>query len=330
MTTLPSSALPRFGPAWVAWRQHRFALGGTALLFAGLAGLLLLGGLDARDTYTQLGLDKCASFKSGTRCDQASVTFTSQYSTANLLLIFLLVLPAAIGAFLGGPLISRELETGTFRYAWTQGAGRTRWLVTKLALIIAGLVALSAAFAPAYKYWNAPFEHALPGRFGGYLPFEFDGLVFPAQTVLGFAIGVFLGVLFRRVLVGIGASFLVTFGLIMATVFLLRPHYMPARTTLGKIGSDDWGIGTSYLNPSGRPVSSADSHLLFVRFQAENLNRPNALFRDWLTARHYQIVTHYQPAGRFWTFQFIETGWMLALAAVLVAATVWMVRRRIA
>ena len=30
-----------------------------------------------------------------------------------------------IGAFAGAPLLARELETGTFRYAWTQGVGRT-------------------------------------------------------------------------------------------------------------------------------------------------------------------------------------------------------------
>ncbi|WP_026414974.1 hypothetical protein [Actinomadura oligospora] len=330
MTTLPSAALPRFGPAWVTWRQHRFALGATALLLAALAVLLLLGGLTARDDYHRLGLDKCASFTPGTRCDQISIEFNNQYATASLLLIFLLVLPAAIGAFVGGPLIARELETGTFRFAWTQGAGRTRWLVTKLAVLTLALAAVSAAFSPAYKYWNAPFERTLPSGFGSYLPFEFGGLAFPAQTVLGFAVGVFMGVLARRTLVGIGASFLITFGLSMLTVFLVRPHYMPARTTLGKIGRGDWGVGTTYQNPSGGPVSSPEAHQLFVQFQAQNLNRPNARFRDWLAARDYRIVTHYQPSGRFWSFQLIEAGWMLALAAVLAATTVWMVRRRTA
>ena len=30
--------------------------------------------------------------------------------------------PALIGAFVGAPVLARELETGTFRYAWTQGS----------------------------------------------------------------------------------------------------------------------------------------------------------------------------------------------------------------
>ena len=42
--------------------------------------------------------------------------------------------PALIGIFWGAPLISRELETGTFRLAWTQSVSRTRWLAVKLGL----------------------------------------------------------------------------------------------------------------------------------------------------------------------------------------------------
>jgi hypothetical protein len=37
------------------------------------------------------------------------------------------------------------------------------------------------------------------------------------------------------------------------------------------------------------------------------------------------------PAGgRYWHFQFIEGGWLLALSLILLAATVWLVRRRAA
>ena len=46
-------------------------------------------------------------------------------------------------------------------------------------------------------------------------------------------------------------------------------------------------------------------------------------------ARHgYTWWTSYQPASRFWPFQWIESGWLLALSVLLIAATVWLVRRR--
>ena len=38
----------------------------------------------------------------------------------------------------------------------------------------------------------------------------------------------------------------------------------------------------------------------------------------------------YQPASRFWPFQWIEGGWLLALSVLLIAATIWLVRHRAA
>jgi hypothetical protein len=55
-----------------------------------------------------------------------------------------------------------------------------------------------------------------------------------------------------------------------------------------------------------------------------------ASINTWLAQHHYTQWWTYQPVGRFWTFQFIEGGWLLALSLVLIAATIWMVRRRAA
>jgi hypothetical protein len=40
--------------------------------------------------------------------------------------------------------------------------------------------------------------------------------------------------------------------------------------------------------------------------------------------------TSYQHASPFWPFQLIEGGWLLALSLLLIAATIWLVRRRAA
>jgi hypothetical protein len=36
----------------------------------------------------------------------------------------------------------------------------------------------------------------------------------------------------------------------------------------------------------------------------------------------------YQPADRFWTFQFIEAGLFVALTAAALGATIWLLHRR--
>ena len=53
------------------------------------------------------------------------------------------VAPALIGIFWGAPLVTRELEAGTFRLAWNQSVTRARWMAVKLGLI--GLAAMATA-----------------------------------------------------------------------------------------------------------------------------------------------------------------------------------------
>ena len=48
----------------------------------------------------------------------------------------LVVLPGIVGAVVGAPLIGRELESGVFRYSWTQGAGRMRWAVAVIIPVV--------------------------------------------------------------------------------------------------------------------------------------------------------------------------------------------------
>jgi len=51
-----------------------------------------------------------------------------------------------------------------------------------------------------------------------------------------------------------------------------------------------------------------------------------------ITGPHRRAIaaywTSYQPGSRFWSIQWIEGAWLLALSVLLMAATVWLVRRR--
>jgi hypothetical protein len=49
---------------------------------------------------------------------------------------------------------------------------------------------------------------------------------------------------------------------------------------------------------------------------------------QYLTRHGYTEWTRYQPGSRFWPFQWIEGGWLLGLSVLLIAVTVWLVRRR--
>ena len=77
-------------------------------------------------------------------------------------------------------------------------------------------------------------------------------------------------------------------------------------------------------NATGAPAPprNADAHLYKQQAYTEVV--------QYLTRHGYDYWTQYQPGSRFWPVQWIEGGWLLALSVLLIAATVWLVRRRTA
>ena len=129
--------------AWVTWRQHRFAMGGVAALLGALALYLWLVGLRVHHAYaTATACHPASSYA----CQNQVINFNTAYGpSAYTIATLLQVMPALIGAFVGAPVLARELETGTFRYAWTLGVGRRRWTLAKLvplAIIVAAATGL--------------------------------------------------------------------------------------------------------------------------------------------------------------------------------------------
>src|SRR6202034_2253932 len=124
--------------AWVTWRQHRVAVVGLAILLGALAVYLWLQGRQMHHAY---GIAIACHPASSGACVNAIHDFTSTYNlTAQKITPLLLqAVPALIGAFLGVPVLARELETGTFRYAWTQGFARRRWALAQLVALAAVL-----------------------------------------------------------------------------------------------------------------------------------------------------------------------------------------------
>ena len=48
----------------------------------------------------------------------------------------------------------------------------------------------------------------------------------------------------------------------------------------------------------------------------------------YLLQHGYTQLTSYQPDSRYWTFQWIELGWLTVLSVLLLAASIWLLRRR--
>src|SRR5262249_29303173 len=90
----------------------------------------------------------------------------------------------------------------------------------------------------------------------------------------------------------------------------------PASVTLGK---EDWNIGTGVIDPQGNRTNG-------LRCDLPGMNDPLQCAKQEGYRSHYLA---YQPADRFWTFQWIETGIYLAISALAIALAVWVVKRRL-
>jgi ABC-2 family transporter protein len=320
--------------AWVTWRQHRVALAGVVMLLGGLGLYLLIMGLKIHSGYASV--TSCHPARSAA-CQLTGNQVTSDYyPTAQTMTGFLQVIPALVGVFVGGPLLARELETGTFRFAWTQGCGRMRWLITKLALLAIAVTAAAEAFSLLFSWYFQPwFAEGLDGALAPQL-FDLRGVNFAAWTLLAFALGVAAGALIRRTVPAMATGLAVWTGLFFGTFMFLRKHYQaPLIAGTAKASTPsfslNWTWARWYTGPNGQPVSQQTVDNVLQHAPASlPISKSSDAGTAYLSAHHYTQWWLYQPQSRYWHFQLIEGGWLLALSLILLAATVWLVRDKAA
>jgi ABC-2 family transporter protein len=321
--------------AWVIWRQHRAALAGVVALLGALAAYLLITGLRMHHAYASVA----ACHPAGSlACLYAQADFEVAYrSTAEVMAALLQAVPALIGAFVAAPVLARELETGTFRYTWTQGFGRARWTLAKLVSLAVIVAAAAGAFSVLFSWYFGPFF-----AWGDQTPlaptlFDLRGVAFAAWTLAAFAIGATAGILIRRVVPAIAATLTAWAALALAAGLFLRQRYLaPLVMHRPNVPGSAWITGQGYTGRNGRPLSQAAIHQMLQAYHpTSKMIGPHTsqTFLDpvgYITRHGYTYWVSYQPASRFWPFQWIEGGCLLGLSLLLIAATVWLVRRRAA
>jgi hypothetical protein len=316
----------------VTLRQHRIQLAAGVALMAVLAALLAWTGHEMTSYLHSTGLSACLAAHGG-GCDSFSRLFENRYGGLLRDTVYLNFLPMLVGVFWGAPLVARELETGTYRLAWTQSITRRRWLSTKLAVFVLATAVIAAGFSLLLGWWLHPFAQLQFG--GGYSRMDLDsfdsqGVVPIAYSLFAFALGAAAGVIVRRVLPAMAITFAVYLPLRLV-VQSLRAHFeAPLRITYQAFGTSpraglgDWVIQSRVANAAGRTVG--DQTVLSTCGIGPHTPKANVL--GCLAAHGYHQLDLYQPASRFWTFQGIESAIFVALTAALLAITFYWVTRR--
>ncbi len=311
--------------AWVTWRQHRSqALGALGLVVA-FAVAAVLTHLRIGSAFDHDSLSACLPPATRTGCDIIVPHFEGEFGGLVTAARFMAVLPLLAGVFVGAPLIARELEFGTYRFAWTQGVSRRRWLLSKTALLAAGTVVAAGAVSLVAMWWRSPFD-TLEGRIGP-TGFDLEGIVVPAYALFALALGVLAGLVFRRTVAAMTAT-LVAFG---ATRFLVsdfvRPHFMaPLHRVIAATAASgtpgDWVLSNTLVDGGGRRITTAREDLAVLHAQQAGIDP-----HTYIVTLGWRRIISYQPAGRFWTFQVLEAGLYVGLAVALVLVALWLVRR---
>ena len=311
--------------AWVTWRQHRAQLVAAAGLLFALAVAAFGTRLPIQDAFHRESLAACLPPAARSGCDIIVPHFEAEFGGLVTGLRTLAVLPVLAGLFVGAPLLARELEVGTYRFAWTQGITRRRWLLSKTSLLAIGIVLAGAAASAIVMWWRAPYD-TLEGRIGP-SSFDIEGLVVPAYALFALALGVLAGLVFRRTVAAMSAT-LIAFGAARFLVIeFVRPHFLAPLhravvATDSGLGLGDWVLSNTLVDGGGRQITAAREELAVTHAQLAGIDP-----HTYIVTLGWKRLITYQPEGRFWTFQLLEAGLFVGLAALVVLVALWLVRR---
>lgn len=307
--------------AWLAWRQHRWLIGGTVL-----AGLVLFGTMLLNDAeVNSQNLDSCWQ-----SCGSFLGTLVRHSSVGDLQTALVAAFGLVIAVFWAAPMIAREYEQRTNLLAWGQDVSPLRWLVGKVTPMVVVAVGLAMALGAAVTLLGHTFHSIDPGSYPPFTGFRFEHSV-PLQAayaLFGFALGLLASAVLRRTVLAMGVT-MVSYVGARLLVAALRPHF---RTPLRMFQP---------LNPTGIYMWSDSEHLTLgfgysdAAGQAVELNPAcaSSIGSDagYEACLHRSGITNfyldYQPVTRLNDFQWTETAIFAVLAVVLFALVALRMRR---
>jgi hypothetical protein len=228
-------------------------------------------------------------------------------------------MPLLIGLVTGTTLFAREFDNGVHVFTLSQNVGRTSWWASAV-----GTAAIATALAAAALslLTNLVATSLMAGRLEGsllYPPwFETTGIVAVGYALLAFAISATVGLLTRSTLAAVVTA-MIAYIVVMLVLNGLRVDYLPAEAVTIPLGQLDVGavpegartLSYEYVDSAGRWFSYGE----LSRICADSWDE-TCLRGAGVTAE----LIRYQPASRYWPFQLIESGILLALSALVVTA----------
>jgi hypothetical protein len=340
-------------PAWrvmrAAWFRNRMTLTVTLVVFAVAAGWTLYEAQSLRSWLIAHHIQQCVAQVNGISSACASAFAVGQFTSsfhAYYVIFPLLGAPGVLAIFGGVRWLTREYETGSFRYTWTLGVSRFRWLagtlLPLLAVVTAGAVACGLAYDRLFPAIQWLVCSSLVTSSPSGVPWEWNEfpltpLTFTAFALAGFGIAACAAALIRRTVPAMAATAAAT----AAGAYLADTRLRTWLITLRPVTAR-----TEYGSPAGRPphgsyvlrewLTDHAGHVS-VLMTHDAIFLPNgqlgtvlstgsaASQRAWLAAHHYTHWISYQPHSRLLIFQAAWAGALLAVAIAAFGLAIWRV-----
>src|SRR5580658_5614643 len=324
---------------WLVWRQHRIQFYVGAGLLVAFAVAIVITGAQVADQFHAAQ----AACTAGHGCRHLGGLFMGS-DVVGFLVIATLGAPLVVGLFWGAPLVAAEVEAGTTQFAWMQSVTRKRWLTVQIGWMMLAAAIWGGVISILVSWWSSPTNAEQLNQFD---PGRFDllGLVPVGYSLFAMALGIAAGALLRRTVPAMVVT-LVGFVAVRAVITLwVRAHYITAVTKFTSVLSGFtpagayWKISQGVLGPNGQPVPQLNNTPYWNGIPqsalpascaplANSSGNPSPTPACAQALAHYRAFITYQPADRFWTFQGIEAGIFVILAAALIAVTAMVLLRR--
>jgi hypothetical protein len=331
---------------WVTWRQYRGQAAIAAALLAAFAAVMVVSGAQMASQWHSM-LSSCTVTDGVNACSAQPLGSTIGRDFE----LLSTMVPGILGIFWGAPLVAHELETGTGIFAWTQSVTRARWLTVKAGWLLLAAAVWGGAVAALVTWWSGP-PNALYGNAFEQNYFDVQGIAPVGYAVFATALGIAAGTLLRRTVPAIAITLGAFTGLRVLVSDAVRQHYMTAVTTYSgvlanyNVPAGSWQLSSGIVTKTGQVVpkqltstgglplgalsASCQRQISAMLAQAGGKMTPATQQSGLacLQSAGFRHFVTYQPADRYWTFQGIETGIFVLLAAALLAVTYVVVRRR--
>ena len=302
------SALTLKGPHWVTVRQHRRALWA---LPAGVAASLV----------TAVAL-RVLSSPRGTL--EPNIWYDMLRGALEGAGRGMLILPMLIAAFVAGPMLAREMESGTYRLALTQSTTPKAWLASKVGIAAVVSALCAAAMVGVYRFGWAPVSGSYQLTWADRGTYEATGPVVVAYCLLGVGVGAVVGQWIRRTLPALLVAGAAT-GLVLVVFGFLRWSVLtPVTITTPLAERPEMGMPRSaFLMESGLLKATGE------RMPGWGCHSPSGDLAP--CAADLQVTgryVDYHPYAHYWLTQLIESAAVLTLTALALYAAFRILRSR--